>query len=204
MKTLTAFTAFILLLSHFPDRLEAQGKSLVNVSRSPFVKTRGVDMGAVRLTKGFWGERFQVCRDSMVPSMWKIMDDPEISHCFRNFEIAAGKAEGRHSGPPFHDGDFYKWFESLAAVYLQTGDPTIDSLMDEIIQVIQASQRDDGYIHTPAVIREANLPGGQLEFRERLDFETYNMGRLLTLPGDREKVPPRCRYPCRRIPHRFL
>ena len=32
-----------------------------------------------------------------------------------NFEIAAGLAEGRHRGPPWNDGDFYKWLEAAAA-----------------------------------------------------------------------------------------
>ena len=40
----------------------------------------------------------------------------------QNFRIAAGLAEGRHRGPPWNDGDFYKWLEAAAAVYAVTKD----------------------------------------------------------------------------------
>ncbi len=160
--------------------LTAQDKSLVNLSQSPFARMTGIDMDRVILTEGFWADRFKICRDTMVPSLWQIMNKPELSHAFRNFEIAAGICTGSHSGPPFNDGDFYKWFESLAAVYGQTKAPELDSLMDQIIPVIAASQREDGYLHTPVIIDQANHPESKPEFRERLDFETYNLGHLMT------------------------
>jgi hypothetical protein len=47
-------------------------------------------MDAVQWTQGFWADRFKVCRETMVPQLWKTYTDPEISHSFRNFEIAAG------------------------------------------------------------------------------------------------------------------
>jgi DUF1680 family protein len=159
-----------------------QIRGLIDNSESPYVTLKGINAGDVTLTDGFWAERFKICRDTMVPFMWTILDDPEISHSFMNFEIASGYAEGSHAGPPFHDGDFYKWFESLVAVYMQTNDPGIDRQMDQIIKTIAASQRPDGYIHTPVIIEERNAAGKdqQFEFRERLDFETYNMGHLMT------------------------
>ena len=144
-KVITAFFLFSTL------SLAAQEKSLVNVSGSPHALMYGINMNDVSWLDGFWGERFAVCRDSMVPSMWRILDDPEISHAFRNFEIAAGTRKGCHEGPPFQDGDFYKWLESIAAVYMQTGDPGLDSLMDAIIPIIANAQREDGYIHTPVI-----------------------------------------------------
>ncbi len=175
-KPWVVFLALLLI----PGQVPAQEKSLVNLSRSPHARMMGVDMDDVRWTQGFWAERFRVCRDSMVPSMWKIMNNPQLSHAFRNFEIAAGEQTGCHMGPPFQDGDFYKWFEALAAVYQQTGDPSLDSLMDEIIPLIARSQRADGYIHTPVIIRQKDDPEAAREFRERLDFETYNLGHLMT------------------------
>jgi len=157
----------------------AQNNSLVNTSKSPYAKLCGVNMTDVRWTKGFWAERFQVCKDSMVPSMWRLFNDPEIAHSYCNFEIAAGLKKGEHKGPPFHDGDFYKWFEGLAMVYGITKDPNFDQLMDEIIPTIAKSQREDGYIHTPVIIEERNS-GKKAEFQDRLNFETYNMGHLMT------------------------
>ena len=102
-----------LMLFMLANHLEAQEKNIVNVSCSPHNRMMGIDMNDVRWTEGFWADRFRICMDSMVPSMWQILNNPMISHAFRNFEIAAGEKEGCHKGPPFHDGDFYKWFETL-------------------------------------------------------------------------------------------
>ncbi len=157
----------------------AQGSSLTNTSNSKFAKIQGVDMGSVRWTDGFWGERFAVCRDSMVPGLWKTLSNPDVAHAYRNFEIAAGCCEGEHQGPPFHDGDFYKWFEGLATVYAITKDSAIDKQMDDIIAMIAKSQRADGYIHTPVIIEQKNK-GTDSKFSDRLNFETYNLGHLMT------------------------
>ncbi|MBN1131958.1 MAG: glycoside hydrolase family 127 protein [Bacteroidales bacterium] len=174
--------AFVIILLVFPLLLNGQDKAPADNSRSPFALMMGVNGNDVALTSGFWAERFIVCRDTMVPFMWSILNDADVSHAFRNFEIAAGHAEGNHSGPPFHDGDFYKWFESLVSVYMQTRKPELDEQMDDIIRIIAGSQREDGYIHTPVIIEQRKRSGNDLkaEFRERLDFETYNMGHLMT------------------------
>src|SRR5687768_11008777 len=79
----------------------AQSKALVNTSNSPHAKLSSVNMDDVQWTKGFWAERFAVCRDSMVPNLWHIYNNAEISHAFRNFEIAAGLDTGSHKGPSF-------------------------------------------------------------------------------------------------------
>jgi DUF1680 family protein len=56
---------------------------------------------------------------------------------------------GTHCGPPFHDGDFYKFFEWVASIMHKQKDPKLDKMMDEAIEVIAKVQRKDGYIHTP-------------------------------------------------------
>ena len=116
----------------------------------------------------------------MVPHMMGNYMDDEISHAFKNFEIAAGLDEGKHEGPPFHDGDFYKMLEAEIMVYAQSKDKKMESEIDKIIQVIDKAQRSDGYIHTPVLIKERNDPSKKHEFANRLDFETYNMGHLMT------------------------
>ena len=107
-----------LLLVLLQSDIFSQTRSLVNTSQSPFAKLRGVEMNDVRWTSGFWADRFQTTVDSVVPNMWMIYNDAKISHAFRNFQIAAGLDTGSHSGPSFHDGDFYKTLESLASVYV--------------------------------------------------------------------------------------
>lgn len=176
MRRILAFLSFILLSVHF---LNGQDHALVNTMKSPYARLSGVDIDNVKWTNGFWAERFAVCRDSMVTGMLGKYVDPDISHGYRNFEIAAGLRQGEHQGPPFHDGDFYKLFEGLAMVYAVTKDPKLDKLMDEIIATISKAQRGDGYIHTPVIIEE-HKSGKKSEFENRLNFETYNMGHLMT------------------------
>ncbi|MCC3160407.1 glycoside hydrolase family 127 protein [Hymenobacter sp. 15J16-1T3B] len=158
----------------------AQDKGLVNTTASKHAKLSGVDLSSVQWQpQGFWGERFQVCREAMIPTMWALYHDPVRNHSFRNFEIAAGLEKGAHMGPPFHDGDFYKLFESVAATYAVTKDPKLDQMMDEAIRVIAKCQRPDGYLNTQATIAAMNT-GKSTAFQDRLNFESYNLGHLMT------------------------
>lgn len=158
----------------------AEGRGLTDTSASPHVKLRSVEIDAVRWTGGFWGERFDWCRQVVIPNMWRLLEDPNISHAYENFLIAAGQKQGRHHGPKWHDGDFYKWLEAVAFVYAVTHDETLDRQMDAIIDVIGKVQREDGYIHTPAIIAQQQNSPEANEFGDRLDFEAYNMGHLMT------------------------
>lgn len=177
MKKNISFSIIACVL--FTATLYAQDKALTNASSSDHAVLHGVNMGDVKWTKGFWAERFAVCRDSMVPNMWRIYNDPQVSHAFENFRIAAGLATGEHKGPSFHDGDYYKTLEAMARMYAATKDPKIDAAMDEAIAVIGKSQRDDGYIYTKSVI-EQKKSGEKTQFESRLSFEAYNIGHLQT------------------------
>jgi len=158
----------------------AQDKSMVNTSQSPYAKMKSVNIGDVQWSTGFWAERFKVCKESMVPHMMGNYLDPKVSHAYRNFEIAAGMEEGEHSGPAFHDGDFYKMLEAMIVVWSASKDSETEKQIDGIIATIAKTQRPDGYIHTPVVIKQLKKSEEKKEFGERLDFETYNMGHLMT------------------------
>ena len=184
--------------------LHAQG--LTDMSRSQQAKMQNLPMGAVRWTGGFWGNVFDTMHSIGVWEMWNTWNTPwetldadgkHGSHGFRNFEVAAGTVKGKHHGPPFHDGDMYKWLEACAAVYAVTKDAKLDTLMDRFIEQVALAQRADGYIHTPVVISERNAgidshagtdnaAGIEIgkdqahAFASRLNFETYNLGHLMT------------------------
>src|SRR5690606_7036796 len=105
--------------------------ALVNTSASPYAKLKPVGMDQVHWTEGFWANRFEVCKERMVPQLWSVYNDEHISHAYKNFEIAAGLDTGSHSGPSFHDGDYYKMLEAVASLYAVTKDPALDKKMDE-------------------------------------------------------------------------
>jgi len=157
-----------------------KGAGLTDTSASPYIKLRSVGIDDVQWTKGFWAQRFDVCHRVMIPNMWELLKDSNISRAYDNFLKAAGMKEGRHRGPKWHDGDFYKWLEATAYVYGVTKDEELNKLMDEIIDVIGKCQREDGYIHTPVIIEQRKEQSGAKEFKDNLDFETYNMGHLMT------------------------
>jgi DUF1680 family protein len=132
-----------------------------------------------RWTGGFWGDRMAVCRESLVPTMGRLMGDSDRPRFLGNFEVAAGRVAGRHRGPKWNDGDFYKWFEAAAATFALTGDAALGRQLDEIIELIGAAQDPDGYIHTDVQIRQR--AGEAVErFGNPMDFEMYNMGHLMS------------------------
>lgn len=147
---------------------------------SPYAKLQCVEISDVHWTSGFWADKYDLCHEVMIPNMWEIFTNPEISHAYSNFKIAAGLMEGEHHGPKFNDGDFYKWLEAVAAAYAVTNDESLDALMDETIDVITKAQRSDGYIHTPVNIDRINGTKEVKAFNDQLHFETYNMGHLMT------------------------
>jgi len=164
----------------FAGNIQGQEKALINTANSKFARLKSINIGDVQWTNGFWAERFELCKTSMVPHMMCCYLNDSVSHAFKNFKIAAGLDNGEHVGPPFHDGDFYKIMEAEIMVFAVTGNKALEKKINHIIDIIGRTQRDDGYIHTPVIIKELNEPDKKHEFVERLDFETYNMGHLMT------------------------
>jgi DUF1680 family protein len=164
----------------------AAQNGLVNNNASPHAKFTSVGMADVLWTKGFWAERFQVCKDSMVPHLWATYISKDFCYSFQNFRVAAGLDSGKFRGPSFHDGDFYKTLEAVAALFVSTKEKKLDSMMDEAIAVIALAQKEDGYIYTKSIIEQkktgnTKMPASRAGwFDDKLSFEAYNFGHLMT------------------------
>ena len=196
-------TSIILLATALlaaPPSAKAQTGGLTATSNSQHAVMTSTPIDATRWTGGFWGERFGVFSHTSVQSMWETWQSKE-GKGFNNFLIASGEMRGEHHGPPFHDGDMYKWLEAVASVYAITRDAELDKIMDRFIGCVVKAQRADGYIHTPVIIAELNKAMAAKEeaakgdntvvgtavgtkddgaFGNRLNFETYNLGHLIT------------------------
>ncbi len=146
----------------------------------PFATVQPLAPSEARWTAGFWAERFELCRTQAIPAMERLMMGTNYTQFFRNFEIAAGLADGRSRGAPFNDGDFYKWMEAACALLARTNDAGLEKQLDDIIAVIAQAQRADGYLHTPALIRARNGDTNAVPFQDRNNFEMYNLGHLMT------------------------
>ncbi len=168
----------ILALSAIAHLAFAQD-GLTNTAKSKQAILSSINLGDVKWTTGFWADRFRITREVTVPQLWNTYLDPKQSHSFRNFEIAAGLDTGNFKGPSFHDGDFYKTLEAVAALYATTKDPELDKKMDDAIAVIAKAQKDDGYIYTKSII-EQRKTGKTKMFDDKLSFEAYNFGHLMT------------------------
>jgi len=167
----------VLLVVLISISVSAKDRGITNTSSSPNVKLRSVDMDDVKWTKGFWAEKFDRCLQAMIPNVWRLLEDPNISHAYTNFLIAAGLEKGKFEGTWWHDGDFYKWLEATAYVYAVTKDSELDRLMDRVIEVIGKAQQEDGYISTPIIL---GYKGVTKRFEKLNYHELYNMGHLMT------------------------
>lgn len=130
-------------------------------------------------TGGLWKDRWDACRDHMIPHMWAILDDRALSHCWENFRIAAGQAEGEHVDPPFWDGDLFKWLQAAIRVYGDSDNQEWRDRIDHIIDTIAAIQRDDGYLFTYSAIQHRNDADYE-DLQESNNFEMYNLGHLIS------------------------
>lgn len=149
-------------------------RGVIDTSRSPHVKVRNFDLDAVRWTKGFWGDRFELVAGKSLPGLWQTMQDPRNSANLVNLKIAAGVVQGKFHGNDWSDGDVYKVVETMAAVWLRTKDPELEQRMDEAIAIIAKAQTPEGYIGTQTQLTEKKR-WGNLRYHE-----LYNMGHLIT------------------------
>lgn len=139
----------------------------------------------------FWKRYIDLIKTEMIPFQWNVLHDQEDikidkerddasipsdkSHAIENFRIAAGRSEGHHYGWLFQDSDVYKWLESAANVYKITKDDQLKQMMDEVIELIQDAQEDDGYLST---FYQIDAP--QLKFRKLFEsHELYCAGHLI-------------------------
>ncbi|MBM1105627.1 glycoside hydrolase family 127 protein [Aurantibacter crassamenti] len=172
-----AATFIVLICTTF---VFAQENGLVANTNSPYSKLKSVNLEDVKWTNGFWKEQFDIETQNTLPYMWNLYQNDSITHAYANFKIAAGQMEGKHKGPSFHDGDFYKILEGMATAYAITKDPELDKEMDIAIALFAEVQRKDGYINTPVLIGERSGNMSPEQLAKQLGFEKYNMGHLMT------------------------
>lgn len=146
----------------------------------PFAKVEPLALGEARWTDGFWADRFQLCRTQMIPGMGRLMNGTNYSQYFRNFEIAAGLAEGKLRGSTFNDGDFYKWMEGVCATLAVTNDSVLAGRLNEIISVIAQAQQTNGYLDTWVQLHHRAGDTNGVPFSNPENFEMYNFGHLMT------------------------
>ena len=155
---------------------------LTDTSASPHAIVRSIGLGEARWTRGFWAERFE--------SLLQVDTPASLGHDERGRagpvlseppDRRRGLAEGKHRGPGWNDGDFYKWVEAASATYRdhQGCRPRPSAGRGD-----RGDRRRPGFRRLLALARSrsaaVNGDRAAAPFRDRLDFETYNLGHLIT------------------------
>ncbi|MFL2095755.1 glycoside hydrolase family 127 protein [Marinilactibacillus psychrotolerans] len=139
----------------------------------------------------FWERYIDLIKNEMIPFQWDVLHDQgnitidkvrnnasipsDKSHAIENFKIAAGQSKGHHYGWLFQDSDVYKWLESAANVYRIAQDEKLKEMMDEVVDLIEDAQDEDGYLST---FYQIEAP--ELKFRRLFEsHELYCAGHLI-------------------------
>lgn len=119
---------------------------------------RPVRMKDVRVADSFWSAYIDLVKDVVVPYQWQALNDQipeaEPSRAIRNFQIAAGEAEGEFYGMVFQDSDVYKWLEAVSYLLETNPDPEREHIADGVVELIAKAQREDGYLNTYYTLKE--------------------------------------------------
>lgn len=121
-------------------------------------KLRPLTLKDIRISDQFWTRYTGLVPKVIIPYQWDILNDRvegvELSHCIKNFKIAAGEETGRFAGAVFQDSDAYKWLEAVAFSLQTNPDKELEKIADEVIGLIGRAQQLDGYINTYYEINE--------------------------------------------------
>ncbi|MGN6711587.1 glycoside hydrolase family 127 protein [Anaerocolumna jejuensis] len=124
-------------------------------------KLNMIPLKNVRISDPFWDRYLELVKDILIPYQWDILNDRlenvETSHCIKNFKIAAGKETGEFYGAVFQDSDLAKWIEAVAYSLAVHPDEDLENTVDEVIDLIEAAQQEDGYINTYFTIKDKSL-----------------------------------------------
>ena len=93
MLSVECWALNVFLIVFFFTFAAAAAPGVVDTTSSPFAKVQSVGLAEAHWTRGFWADRFDLCRTQMVPSMARLMQGTNYSQFYYNFEIAAGLVE---------------------------------------------------------------------------------------------------------------
>ncbi|QDP39470.1 glycoside hydrolase family 127 protein [Radiobacillus deserti] len=143
------------------------------------MKTKEIKRPKVTITDKFWKERMEVIRNQVLPYQWDALNDrlpdTEPSHAIENFQIAAGEKTGEFYGMVFQDSDVAKWLEAVAYSLENNPDENLENIADEVIDLLERAQGEDGYLNTYYTVKEPDKRWTNV----RDNHELYCAGHLM-------------------------
>ncbi len=142
------------------------------------VKSNFVPLKNVKITDKFWGKYTDIAVNEIIPYQYDALCDnvpgTEPSHAIMNFKIAAGLEKGEFGGYVFQDSDVAKWLEAVAYRLTISPDAALEKTADDVIDIIEKAQQEDGYLDTYFQIAEPDK-----KFTNLLDcHEFYCAGHM--------------------------
>ena len=139
-----------------------------------------------KYTEGLLARYARLVCDTVVPYQEKaIRDEVEgeaPSHAIANFKNAAilnrtgVKPEGGdHKGCVFQDSDVAKWLEAAAYSLAVKPDAELEKRIDEVCELIEGAQEDDGYLDTHFTLNRPDKKFTDLA----LGHELYCAGHMI-------------------------
>ena len=114
----------------------------------------------IKISDNFWGHYQDIAINEIIPYQWKALcdeiPDTEPSHAVANFKIAAGLEKGEFRGCVFQDSDVAKWIEAVAYSLTIKPNPELEKTADDLIEIIEKAQDEDGYLDTFFQLKEPN------------------------------------------------
>lgn len=160
-----------------------------------------IPLTEVKITDSFWSGRMELIAKEIIPYQWEVLNDNlpgvEPSHAVENFRIAAGKSQGEFQGMVFQDSDVAKWVEAASYSLNNYPNPKLETIIDELIDLMAEAQQPDGYLNTYYTVAEPNGRWSNFSF----GHELYCAGHLIEAAvayyqatGKKKLLEVICRY----------
>ena len=133
-----------------------------------------VSLHQVSITSGFWEERQRVNRDRTIPAIYQKLEDTGRIKSWSGVRTHETLSE-RSVVHMFWDSDTGKWLESVAYSLATHPDPTLKAIADDLIDAIEGTQHDNGYLNTYFPLLNPESKWANL----RDWHEMYNAGHLI-------------------------
>ena len=117
----------------------------MNLIKRPYNKLSYIPFYKIQINDDFWSKRQQINRDMSIHLQYEKL---EQDHHIDNFRVAGGVKKGVQIGEFYYDSDLYKWLEATSYILHTHSDPDLELKTNEIVDLINKSQIEDGYVNT--------------------------------------------------------
>jgi DUF1680 family protein len=101
-----------------------------------------VPVTAVTVEDSFWSPKLAIYRENTIPHSWKYIDGN-----IKAMRKIAGLSEEQGDTGLWTEANLHKFIETVAYSLSLYPDAELENRLDEVISVLAAAQRPDGYIH---------------------------------------------------------